>query len=265
MQKLLSIGSNPKINKSDKSGQGYKTAILHLSPYKLSGRNLCPDASEGCIAGCLNTAGHGRFDKTQSARLKRTKFFINDREGFMHQLILELWAFVRHCRKRDLKPTVRLNGTSDIPWENIRFTTDKYDFPCNGENIFEWFPMIQFYDYTKSKRRVLKKSLPSNYHLTFSRSETTKTDDIRQVLDSGNNVAIVFDRMVNGPIHMFKKDLTGGHDKAIDGDKTDLRFLDPSGVVVALSAKGKAKQDKSGFVVPMSLNKWDEFNARLNQ
>ena len=71
--------------------------------------------------------------------------------------------------------------------------------------------------------------------------------------------------MVHGPIHMFKKDLTGGYDKTIDGDKTDLRFLDPSGVVVALSAKGKAKQDKSGFVVPMSLNKWDEFNARLNQ
>lgn len=256
MQKLLSIGSNPKINKSDKSGQGYKTAILHLSPYKLSGRNLCPDASEGCIAGCLNTAGHGRFDKTQNARLKRTLLFIKDKDEFMTRLIKEIGAFEKHCKKRDLKPCIRLNGTSDIPWENVTL---------NHWTLFELFPNVQFYDYTKSKRRVLKKSLPSNYHLTFSRSETTKTEDIRQVLDSGNNVAIVFDQMVNGPIHMFKKDLTGAFDKAIDGDKTDLRFLDPSGVVVALSAKGKAKQDKSGFVVPMSLNKWDEFNARLNK
>lgn len=36
----------------------------------------------------------------------------------------------------------------------------------------------------------------------------------------------------------------------IDGDLNDLRFLDPKGVVVGLSAKGSlAKNDKSGFVI----------------
>ena len=34
----------------------------------------------------------------------------------------------------------------------------------------------------------------------------------------------------------------------VDGDKNDLRFLDPKGVAVALYAKGKAKHDTSGFV-----------------
>lgn len=238
--KLLSIGSNPKINKSDKSGKGFKTAILHLSPYKLSGKNFCPNASPGCIDGCLNTSGHGRFDKTQEARLRRSKFFINDRQGFMHQLILELWAFVRHCKKRDLKPAVRLNGTSDIPWENIRFTKKEYDFPCNGENIFEWFPMVQFYDYTKSKKRALSKTLPKNYDLTFSRSEITPYKDIFSIISSRKNIAVVF----KDSIPAYFEGLP-----VINGDNTDLRFLDPKGFIIGLSAKGKAKKDKSGFVI----------------
>ena len=238
--KLLSIGSNPKINKSDKAGKGFKTAILHLSPYKLSGKNFCPNASPGCIDGCLNTSGHGRFDKTQEARLRRSKFFINDRQGFMHQLILEIWAFVRHCRKRDLKPAVRLNGTSDIPFENIRFTNKEYDFPCNGENIFEWFPMVQFYDYTKSKKRALSKTLPKNYDLTFSRSEITPYEDIFSIVASRKNIAVVF----KDSIPAYFEGLP-----VINGDNTDLRFLDPKGFIIGLSAKGKAKKDKSGFVV----------------
>ena len=238
--KLLSIGSNPKINKSDKSGKGFKTAILHLSPHKLSGKNFCPNASPGCIDGCLNVAGHGRFDSVQNARLNKSHFFIKDRQGFMHQLILEIWAFVRHCRKRDLKPAIRLNGTSDIPFENIRFTKKEYDFPCNGENIFQWFPMVQFYDYTKSKRRVLKSDLPSNYHLTFSRSEITPYKDIFSILKNDKNIAVVFkdsipERFMNHPV--------------INRDNTDLRFLDPKGFIIGLSAKGKAKKDNTGFVI----------------
>ena len=118
--KLLSIGSNPKINKSDKSGKGFKTAILHLSPHKLSGKNFCPNASPGCIDGCLNVAGHGRFDSVQNARLNKSHFFIRDKFGFMKQLIKEIESFERHCEKRKLKPAIRLNGTSDIPWENIK-------------------------------------------------------------------------------------------------------------------------------------------------
>jgi hypothetical protein len=35
----------------------------------------------------------------------------------------------------------------------------------------------------------------------------------------------------------------------IDGDLSDLRFLDRTGVVVGVRAKGKAKKDVSGFVV----------------
>ena len=237
--KLLSIGSNPKINKSDKSGKGFKTAILHLSPYKLSGKNFCPNASPGCIDGCLNTSGHGRFDKTQEARLKRSHFFIKDQKGFLKQLIKEIKAFERHCEKRNLKPAIRLNGTSDIPWENIKIP---FGIEAHAGNIslFDFFPNVQFYDYTKSKRRVLKSDLPSNYHLTFSRSEITPYKDIFSIVASKKNIAVVF----KDSIPAYFEGLP-----VINGDNTDLRFLDPKGFIIGLSAKGKAKKDKSGFVI----------------
>ena len=82
--------------------------------------------------------------------------------------------------------------------------------------------------------------LPSNYSLTFSRSETNETQCL-EVLKRGGNVAVVF-RSKALPTHW------NGF-KVINGDENDLRFLDPKGVVVGLTAKGKAKTDTSGFVV----------------
>ena len=237
--KLLSIGSNPKINKSDKSGKGFKTAILHLSPYKLSGKNFCANASPGCIDGCLNVAGHGRFDSVQNARLNKSHFFIRDKFGFMKQLSKEIEAFEKHCEKRKLKPAIRLNGTSDIPWENIKIQDpEKTWSPLI--NIFQRFSNVQFYDYTKSKKRALSETLPKNYDLTFSRSEITPDEDFFPILKGGKNIAVVFkdsipERFMNYPV--------------INGDNTDLRFLDPKGFIIGLSAKGKAKKDKSGFVI----------------
>ena len=35
----------------------------------------------------------------------------------------------------------------------------------------------------------------------------------------------------------------------ISGDDHDLRFTDPHSKIIGLQAKGKAKQDNSGFVV----------------
>ena len=244
--KLLSIGSNPKINKSDKSGKGFKTAILHLSPYKLSGKNFCANASPGCIDGCLNVAGHGRFDSVQNARLNKSHFFIRDKFGFMKQLSKEIEAFERHCEKRKLKPAIRLNGTSDIPWENIKFevlrTKPNHHGSCVSFelNIFQRFSNVQFYDYTKSKRRALSKTLPKNYDLTFSRSEITPDEDIFSIVASKKNVAVVF----KDSIPAYFEGLP-----VINGDNTDLRFLDPKGFIIGLSAKGKAKKDQSGFVV----------------
>ena len=245
--KLLTTG-NPKVAKGQ--ANGYLTSILHLAPSRMSGYNTCPMATAGCAAACLNTAGRGGLfagvqtgvlsgadlvqaimdgritNKIQLARIARTKFFFEDRAAFMKQLVREIRNAIRLAAKHGLTPVFRLNGTSDIRWETIK--VDGFD------NIMAMFPTVQFYDYTKIANR---RDLPANYHLTFSLAESN-VNNAKVALDAGMNVAAVF-RTVPA---VFL-----GHD-VIDGDATDLRFLDPKGVIVGLKAKGKAKRDTTGFV-----------------
>lgn len=220
--KLLST-SNTKIVKGEKVG--YYTAILHLAPWKLSGYNVCPKASAGCAAACLNTAGRGQMSSVQEARIKKTKFFFEERAEFMRILERDIYLHIKASERKGLVPIIRLNGTSDIPWERMVIRDDK----C----IMELFPQIQFYDYTKrTGRRV-----PPNYHLTFSLAEDNEAEALSE-LKRGVNVAAVFKEL---------PDNFWGH-PVINGDETDLRFLDPKPCVVGLKAKGKAKKDTTGFV-----------------
>jgi hypothetical protein len=224
---LLTIGGNPKIDKSDEAGFGYFTAILHLSPSRLSGVNLCPSASKGCIEACLNTAGRGRMSYTQTKRLKRSGFLNEDREAFLDQIRRDIRSFVKRCDKLGLRPAIRLNGTSDIIWERTGIPAE--------------FPTVQFYDYTAIEARMTW-AMPDNYHLTFSRKEDNQ-DKVLRVLAAGRNAAVVF---------RDKLPETWNGYKVIDGTKHDLRFLDEKGVVVGLLAKGDAKHDMSGFVVDVA-------------
>jgi hypothetical protein len=223
--------SNTKIRKGEKSG--YKTAGIHLAPHKMSGYNTCPAASVGCSAACLNTAGMGVYSTVQAARVKKTKFFFEDRGNFLNSLIKEIKSVIKKAAKLNMIPAFRLNLTSDIAWENIRI---------NNQTIMEMFPNVNFYDYTKVPRRMLNflnGKFPKNYHLTFSRSENNQTHcDI--VMSCGGSVAMVF---------RGKLPSTYQGKKVINGDENDLRFLDPKGVIVGLVEKGRAKKDASGFVV----------------
>ena len=222
--KLLTVG-NTKTVKGE--AMGYMTFIMHLAPSTLSGYNTCPMASKGCAAACLNTAGRGRFTATQEARIRKTRWFFEDRATFMAQLVKDIQAAIRKAERETMIPVFRLNGTSDIRWENV---------PVGGRrNIMEMFPSQTFYDYTKLQNRV---NLPSNYHLTFSRSEENYTA-VDTMMAQGYNTAIVFDSLPA---------VYNGY-KVIDGTETDLRFLDPKNVIVGLLAKGKAKKDLSGFTV----------------
>lgn len=216
--KLLTIG-NTKTMKGE--NKGYLTGIMHFAPANLSGFNVCPMASEGCRAACLNTAGRGRFSSIQASRIRKTQWFFRDRQAFMLQLVKDVQALARKASREGLTPVVRLNGTSDIRWEHV---------PVMGfQNIMEYFPNIQFYDYTKLQNR---KNIPSNYHLTFS------YDERQHAAPQGMNIAMVFDYLPD----------TWNNKVVIDGTADDLRFLDPENVIVGLEAKGKAKQDVTGFV-----------------
>lgn len=226
--KLIGTG-NTKTLKGEK--KGYMTFIMHLAPSDKSGYNVCPMATKGCRAACLDTAGRGRFDKTQAARIRKTRWFFEDRDSFMETLISDIRAALRKAAREDMIPVFRLNGTSDIRWETVQH---------NGATILEMFPDVQFYDYTKLPNR---RGIPKNYHLVFSRADGNESY-VQEALINGMNIAVVFDTKKG-------KDLpeTWNQIPVVDGDETDLRFLDPKSVVVGLRAKGDGKKDTSGFVV----------------
>lgn len=233
---LLAAGANAKTTKGD--GEEFVTAIMYLKPYKTAGINLCAMAEQAkCIEPCLVSAGRGQMNSVQAGRLRKTKWFIQDRAGFMEQLHRDIRAFVRWCKRNGVTPCVRLNGTSDIRWELIAYRADWVAY----DNIMQAFPMVQFYDYTKIANR---RKVPANYHLTWSYSAANKTYAAQEAVAkvNGMNIAVVFRKKQDIPATYL--DLP-----TIDGDRDDMRFLDPKGVVVALYAKGKAKQDQSGFVV----------------
>jgi hypothetical protein len=150
--------------------------------------------------------------------------FWNEREAFKTLLTKEIETHIRRTVKHELTPAIRINGTSDLPSLAIEFANK--------------FPEVQFYDYTKNFKTLLRKDLPNNYHLTFSLSEINMSEAL-QALELGYNVSVLFEKM---------PDTFLGR-KVIDGDKSDLRFLDEKGVIVGLTPKGRGKHDKTGFVV----------------
>lgn len=252
---LLNIDANPKTIKGQE--QGFMTAILYLTPAFGSGVNLCAMAAlAGCDVPCLMFAGHGGIaagnatfttpggvvvpdNSVQRARLFRTLMFLNHKPGFILQLVREIEAFIAKAKRKGLVPVIRLNGTSDIRWEDIPMNVAPY----LANNIFALFPDVQFYDYTKLPNRRRALGIP-NYHLTFSYSHREQFAPIVvQALKTYGeqvNYAVVFRK---GLPEMFL-----GR-RVVNGDESDLRFADESGVVVGLKAKGRAKRDTSGFVV----------------
>ena len=222
---------NPKTdkNKKVKGLEKYRILRLNLAPSDLSGFNVCPMASAGCKAACLHTAGNPIFQKQKDkGRINRTRYYMQSRVEFLNQLTREIKNFEIWCSKNNFIPVVRLNTTSDISWEI--------------HNIFELFPNIQFYDYTKIYKRAVKfvkGEYPKNYHLTYSLNEDNK-DLAFNILKMGGNISAV-----------FRKDLPNTYKgyKVVNGDEHDLRFLDLQNAIVGLKAKGKAKTDYSGFVL----------------
>ena len=226
------LTTNQKVEKGEK--EGWLTAIMHLSPAKASGFQVCSNATAGCEAACLNTAGRGGIfakgeadNSIQRKRRLRTAWYFARRNEFLRRLDSEIGIHVRRAARKGLRPAVRLNGTSDLRWESVKL---------DGETLFERWPNVVFYDYTKHPDRDVS-DIP-NYSLTFSLAENNDAK-ASAALENGMNVAAVFHTV---PETFMERPV-------FDGDKSDLRFLDPSGVIVGLKAKGKARQDRtSGFV-----------------
>jgi hypothetical protein len=232
---IFSVSSDSKTVKGEKLG--YLTGILYLAPADLSGYQVCPMAKLAqCDGPCLNSAGRGAFNSVQKARIAKTQLFFENRDYFMQCIVFSVRSLIRKASRMGLTPLVRLNGTSDIRWETIPVTIDGKEY----RNIFEAFPEIQFYDYTKIANR---KGIPENYDLTFSYSGVMSYQSYaKQAIDSGMRVAVVFRSIDVIPSRFIGLPV-------VPGDNSDIRHLDPHGSIVALYAKGKAKKDTSGFVI----------------
>lgn len=250
MYLLADQGSNAKLSKNASITSQWQTSIMYLSPSDSSGLtdssgqpvNLCPAASPGCRASCLNTAGRGAMSSVQLGRLRKTRLYVESRQTFMHQLVADLETLANRQRRTGIRQAVRLNGTSDIDWENHPVVRGSQWFA----GVPQAFPELQFYDYTKLPKRAAlagEDGWPTNYHLTFSRSEVNDPLVHRLLSRPWNllNVAVVFigDKLPE----------TYCGKQVIDGTLHDMRFLDPVDCIVGLLAKGKAKRDESGFAI----------------
>jgi hypothetical protein len=160
----------------------------------------------------------------QKARIRKTVAFFFDRDQFMKDLYKDIVKAKKFAERQGLIPVFRLNGTSDLSWE-------KYTVGTTDMNLFQLFPTTQFYDYTKVLGR--KVAQYPNYHLTFSKADGNDAD-VARALAQGLSVVAVYDEIPAG---------------VPSADETDLRFLDPRGVMLGLKAKGRAKKDYTGFVI----------------
>jgi hypothetical protein len=233
---LLGFNTNAKTVKGEKLG--FYTGILYLAPSDISGYQVCPMAkAANCEKACLYTAGRGAFNSIQLARIAKTKSFFSDKNNFMLNLVKDIEKGIKKAAVLNQELLIRLNGTSDIRWENEGFT----DFDGKVyDNLMSRFPLVQFYDYTKIPNR---KELPANYDLTFSYSGAASFDKYNKIaIKNQFRIAAVF---------RFKADipLTFHNMPVIGGDDSDVRHVEPQGHIVALYAKGKAIKDNSGFVL----------------
>lgn len=259
---VTQAAQSPKLSKAGEfEGVEIVAAVLYLAPANLSGYEVCNGRTKGCTAGCLNSAGRGgigaTFDENgmlikantvQSCRIRRTVMFFEQREAFMALLVKDIERLIKKAAKRGGLPAFRPNGTSDLDWTVIPCARKGRHFA----NIFEAFPEVRFWDYTKVKSRMmafLRGELPANYDLTFSRAETMANQiAAMEVLQAGGNVAAVFGVKKGGLPSTWN-----GHE-VLNGDTNDFRFADAKGgKIVGLIAKAKAKRDASGFVIRLNV------------
>lgn len=231
---LGNINSSSKIAKNGKVSNQY-TYSLYLAPSSVSGYNTCPMATKECIAGCLHTSGRVKLDKKNiivNSRIAKTKLFFEHREFFMAWLVAEIETAKAKADRDGYGFSARLNCTSDINW-NVYKVKD-------GKTIFELFPDVQFYDYTKISKKF--DNIAPNYHLTMSYTGYN-WDTCNNVLSKGFNVAVIFNVKKGEDI----PETFNGY-KVIDGDLTDYRPDDEKGVVVGLRWKNVKDRQANEYV-----------------
>jgi len=231
LKNLLTKGSsNTKLAKNESP-----TWALSLAQHTLSGYNVCPHATDGCVGACVGSCGLASvFGTVVAARIRKTRAFFKRRSEFVSRIERELGNAVKWLAKRGhTQGVARLNTFSDIGWEHII-------------NLGA-YPTIRFYDYTKSMKRAMAAAagtgLYDNYRLCYSVNEHSDMEQVKALLAAGGTAAVVLD------VRYVNKNNKGEMPKTymgfplVDGDADDDRSKDPRGCFVGLRLKGtKAKR-----------------------
>jgi hypothetical protein len=222
---LGGIATSAKISHSKQYSHQY-TYGMYLAPAKLSGHNVCSHSTPECRMGCLNTSGRAGIEefsgitKIADCRIKKTQLFFDETAFFMQWLIAEIKQAQAKAVRDNYFFSVRLNATSDINWANVL---------VDGQNIFQIFPQVSFYDYTKNHLKFENK--PLNYHLTYSYTGRN-WDKCIELLSRGFNIAMVF----NVKHESMSPAMYKGY-AVVNGDLTDYRIDDAKGIIIGLKWK----------------------------
>ena len=222
---LGGVSTSAKIAHSQEFSHQYTYAV-YLAPANTSGYNVCSHSTPECRMGCLATSGRTAIEifsginKIRNARVKKTKLFYEHNEFFMAWMFAEIKSKQAKAKHDGFYFSVRLNATSDIDWANVL---------VNGLNIFQIFPDVQFYDYTKNHNKF--NDIADNYHLTLSYTGRN-WNACTEILAKGHNVAMVFNVKKEIDIPAMYKGF-----KVVNGDLTDYRVDDAKGIIVGLKWK----------------------------
>lgn len=250
--KLLTMSqSSPKLAKyqtyankltgerSERMSDNYIGAILYLAS-AVYDRRLCPNAGD-CMNSCLIVhAGRGAIggpnNTIQQARKRKSDWLLNDRIGFMNQLRKEISSLIKRAKQQNKQLVIRLNGGSDLDWTNI----------------YNEFPNVQFWEYTKRPDLAIKLAKLPNVHVTYSHNERTTSRILASMVQNKINIAMVFNIRKGQALPANQGELP-----VIDGDLHDYRFLDPRGVIVGLRLKSLKRVDNTklsgGFVMQTNI------------
>ena len=235
-------------------GTDYKVFTISLASSDSAGSNDCPRAMRRsliqkmldrgmdeqeitewanarglsmCSLFCVTwEAGHGRSDFVRDVRINLSRWLSENPRSFKAYLLRQMASLTRYHSESEI--ACRPNVDSDKNW--FQLIPEMFQF--------DW----RFWDYTKCSERL--GNTPANYHLTYSYNDGTQDKDWERVYKTGSNIAVVFDTVWNpwgskfGYLPATWTDPNGKVWPVVDGDRQELRFLDPVGpVCVALRLK----------------------------
>ena len=256
------LSANSKLRK----GFGrYRAIGLAMAPWKFAGKgNLCSNASPGCIDACNGLwAGMNVTPSTRFALIGRARLYMEFRALFLRKLREELRNFEKLCIRTGRIPAVRLNVSTDIPWERV------------APDLFAEFRRIRFYDYTAFSADNRAK-LPANYQLCHSWKETTRFDFVEATIRAGRNIVVPFDsayapsRKLFGALPetvVFRCRETGREIvvSVANGDKHDFRLRQTDGAGKCIGLHGKSGRGKVTAAVESGFMRHHAEGAKLRK